>query len=171
MRVKKKGRPGMVVYFDLLPAIKRLSMEQRGELFTALLSYGATGEVTELDQMTGLIFDFIRPKIDRDAERYEESCVQRRYAVYCREAKKDGANPLSYEQWAISDGIGSISDGIGSISDGIGSYPTKLNQKETKIKTETQTEEKKGGPGEKERESALFHQLTKEQQIEFLRSG
>lgn len=77
-----KQRPGVMVYFDSLrPALNRLSDEQCGVLFRAILDYAQYGTTTELDPMTGMVFDLLVPKIDRDGVKYEESREQRKYAV------------------------------------------------------------------------------------------
>ena len=99
---KQKERPGVMLYFDALrPAISRLDEAQCGALLRSVLDYAQYGVVPELDPMTGLAFDMLVPKIDRDAERYEESREQRLYATYSREKKKKGEPPLSYEEWRL----------------------------------------------------------------------
>ena len=106
---KQKQRPGVLLYFDTLsPALARLTDEQCGMLLRGIVEYAQTGAIQELDGMTGLAFDLLRPGVDRDAERYAEEVEQRRFAVYCREARKHGVEPKSYEEWqrAISSDIG-----------------------------------------------------------------
>ncbi len=97
---ENKTRPGVMLYFDTLcPALARLSNEQNGMLLRGIVDYAQTGTIPELDGMTGMAFDLLRPSIDRDGERYAEAVDQRRYAVYCREAKKHGEEPMSFEEW------------------------------------------------------------------------
>ena len=74
----------MMVYFELRPALARLDFEARGKLFTAMLDYAELGVMPELDGMTALCFDLVRPKLDRDAERYEQQRLHSLYMVYCR---------------------------------------------------------------------------------------
>lgn len=96
----RKQRPGVMIYFDSIrPALKRLDNEQCGTLFRAILDYSEFEEISDLESMTGMVFDLLRPKLDRDAERYEEGREQRQYATYCREAKKKGEQPQSFESW------------------------------------------------------------------------
>ena len=110
---ERKQRPGVVLYFDTLcPALSRLTNEQAGALLRGIVDYAQTGAIPELDPMPGMAFDLLRPGIDRDGERYFEQIDQRRYAVYCREVKKRGADPISFENWQRM------------ISDDIGRYPT-----------------------------------------------
>ena len=69
---ERKQRPGVMLYFDTLcPALARLTNEQRGELLQGIVGYAQSGTIPELDGMTGMAFDLLRPGIDRDGERYE----------------------------------------------------------------------------------------------------
>ena len=103
MTGKSKERPGVMLYFDAVrPAISRLDETQCGVLLRSVMDYAQYGVVPELDPMTGLAFDMLVPKIDRDAERYEESREQRQYAVYTREKKRSGEQPLSIAEWRLA---------------------------------------------------------------------
>lgn len=110
---ERKQRPGVMLYFDTLcPALARLTNEQRGELLQGIVEYAQTGAIPDLDGMTGMAFDLLRPGIDRDAERYEDIREKRRYATYCREAERRGETPTSFEEWQLM------------ISNDITRYPT-----------------------------------------------
>ena len=66
-------KPGVMIYFDSIrPALSRLDDSQLGALFRAIIEYAQTGAVADLDNMAGFAFDSLRPKIDRDDERYQE---------------------------------------------------------------------------------------------------
>lgn len=73
-------KKSFILYSDYHQHIQILSMEQRGELLTAMLSYADTGELPELDGMTAMAFSFIRAQMDRDAEKWEQTRVQRAIA-------------------------------------------------------------------------------------------
>lgn len=99
---RSQDRPGIMLYFDSIrPALNRLSNEQCGALLRAVLDYAEYGEAAELDAMAGMAFDMLRPKIDRDAKRYEETRESRQYAVYCREVKKRGEQPVGPAEWRL----------------------------------------------------------------------
>ncbi len=125
---KQKERPGVMLYFDALrPAISRLDEAQCGALLRSVLDYAQYGVLPELDPMTGLAFDMLAPKIDRDAERYEESREQRQYAVYVREMKKNGEQALSLADWRLSREASAVNENIGPLSpviENIGPYPS-----------------------------------------------
>ena len=103
MAIKQKERPGVMLYFDdVRPVISRLDVTQCGVLLRSVMDYAQYGVVPELDPMTGLAFDMLVPKIDRDAERYEESREQRQYAGYVREKKRSGEPALSIAEWRLA---------------------------------------------------------------------
>lgn len=103
MTTNQKERPGVMLYFDAVrPAISRLDAAQCGVLLCSIMDYAQYGVVPELDPMTGLAFDMLVPKIDRDAERYEESREQRQYASYVREKKRSGDQVLSITEWRLA---------------------------------------------------------------------
>ena len=85
-------KPGVVVYFDLRPALRRLSDEEKGRLFDAILSYGETGEEQELDGAVAIAFDFVKPRIDADADAYSRKVERRQAAANARWANAKNAN-------------------------------------------------------------------------------
>lgn len=96
-------RPGIMVYFDMLDALEEYEAEERGLLFTAMLRYGLYGEIPEFeDRGMRTLWKNVQPRIDADGVRYEQSCRNKSYSVYVREAKKRGEEPLSREAWGGS---------------------------------------------------------------------
>ncbi len=78
-------RPFFPLFFKDRDKLKYLSMEQRGELLTALFDYAADGNIPELDGLIGFAFEVFREGIDTSLEKYEETCRKR------QEAAKKGA--------------------------------------------------------------------------------
>ena len=101
-------------------------------LCDAILDYGEFGTEPELEGMVGVAWDFLRPKLDRDNDRYERQTEQRRYAVYVREAKGQGGPILSLKEW--KDRLSSGEDR--AVSDDIGRYPNP-KQQPTNLKLQT----------------------------------
>ncbi len=157
-----KQKPGVMLYFDSIrPALNRLDNEQCGALFRAILDYGEFGTVSDLEPMTGMVFDLLRPKIDRDAEKYEESREQRQHAVYAREAKRRGEQPLTFSEWRLHRELSSDNRPIPPDNENIGPYPstttsTSITQTPTPTtSTSTSTTRarkgtREGGEGEEE---------------------
>lgn len=81
------GKSSFVLYTEYLRHIQKMSMEQRGELFTAILCYAAGESVPELDAAADMAFSFIRERMDRDNAAYMEKVEKR------REAGKLGGRP------------------------------------------------------------------------------
>ncbi len=93
------ARPGVIFYFDIRPCIKRLDINEKGRLFEAVLDYAEFGTVPDLGGALGVAWDFIQPKLDRDAWRYNRQVEQKQYAVYVREIKKKGGVPIPFDEW------------------------------------------------------------------------
>lgn len=70
-------KESFVLYVKYLDNIEMLSMEQRGILITALMSYVACKDIPDMDGMTAMAYSFIKSQIDRDFEKYEETCRKR----------------------------------------------------------------------------------------------
>ncbi len=81
------GKSSFVLYTEYLRHIQKMSMDQRGELFTAILCYAAGESVPELDAAADMAFSFIRERMDRDNAAYMEKVEKR------REAGKLGGRP------------------------------------------------------------------------------
>lgn len=98
------AKPGVMFYFDVRPCIKRLDINEKGRLFEAILDYAEFGIVPDLDGALGVAWDFIQPKLDRDADRYDKQLEQKQYAVFSREVRKNGGNQVSFDEWkSLSD--------------------------------------------------------------------
>lgn len=78
-------RPGVMVYFDLRPCLKRLSYEQKGLLLDAILTYGEDSYIPEFDDPAlSVAWDFVQLKIDADGERYKRRCEKAQEAANTR---------------------------------------------------------------------------------------
>lgn len=93
------GRPGIMLYFDILEPIKVLPDADKGRLLVAMLEYGRFGTVPEFDGMLALAWGFVRPKLDRDEEAYENSKVQRKYAAFCKKLASKNLPKVPFEEW------------------------------------------------------------------------
>lgn len=67
----------MVLYHDIREPLEQLTMEQRGELFTAILDYSEHGTIPTFTGELKMAFAFIRSAIDRDAEAWEKKREKR----------------------------------------------------------------------------------------------
>ena len=84
----EKKQPGSMLYFDIRPCLKRLTLEEKGLLFEAILDYGEFGVLPELDGGVGIAWDFIQQRLDRDKDRYQEVSRRRADAANARWEKE-----------------------------------------------------------------------------------
>ena len=67
-----------LVYLDYAKAVEWLSDEDAGKIFKALLAYADNREEPQLDGGLRAVFAMMQNQIDRDREKYEETCEKRR---------------------------------------------------------------------------------------------
>ena len=70
-------KESFILHTDVWPALKSLDMEQRGLLFTALMSYQTGEDLPTLDIQTQMAFMFMAAQLDRDNQKYQEICAKR----------------------------------------------------------------------------------------------
>jgi hypothetical protein len=71
-------KDSFVLYCSLREPLKKLSENEAGSLFKAILDYAAEGiEPDGLSQAAGMAFLFIRAQLERDNEKYEAICHKR----------------------------------------------------------------------------------------------
>lgn len=70
-------KKSFVLYSDLLQPIECMSNEQAGELFKAILRKVNNEDIGELSPMASMAYAFIAPKIDDNAEKWEEEKKKR----------------------------------------------------------------------------------------------
>ena len=93
------ARPGIMLYFDILEPIKVLPDADKGRLLVAMLEYGQSGTLPDFDGLLALAWGFVKPKLDRDGETYENAKVQRRYAAFCKRRTAMGLPKVPFEDW------------------------------------------------------------------------
>lgn len=96
------GRPGIMLYFDILEPIKVLPDADKGRLLVAMLEYGQSGKQPQFDGMLALAWGFVKPKIDKDSEEYKRTVLKRMYATFCRDRKKKNEPEISFEEWLMT---------------------------------------------------------------------
>lgn len=72
------AREFLLAYHSYLDAMDELDDAERGRLFTALLTYSSTGEVTKLTGNERFVFPMLRRQIDMDIQKYEAKCEANR---------------------------------------------------------------------------------------------
>ena len=69
---------GFICHDDYLQKTAKLTDEEVGRLFRALMQYHATGEEKEIAGRESIAFDFIREDIDRTEQAYKAKCDKNR---------------------------------------------------------------------------------------------
>ena len=95
------ARPGIMLYFDILEPIRVLPDADKGRLLVAMLEYGQNGTLPHFEGMLALAWGFVKPKLDKDEESYEDSVVQRRYAAFCKKRRKLNLPKIPFEEWVL----------------------------------------------------------------------
>lgn len=82
MEKENNKKPGVMVYFELLPLLEQLGDASSGCLFRAILSYGQSGTVPTFDDPTlRAVWVLIQRSIDVDDEAYRRKVEQKRRAA------------------------------------------------------------------------------------------
>lgn len=124
-------RPFFPLFFKDRDKLKYLSMEQRGELLTALFGYAADGNIPELDGLVGFAFEIFREGIDTSLEKYEETCRKR------QEAAKKGAAA----RWGKKD---DMPNGIPVMPNVFGRMPNDSKNAETEVRSRSRSQKSEG---------------------------
>ena len=74
-----KNAPGVLLYFDLRPALDLLTYAEKGEIFDAILAYGEDGTVPDFDSdVLNMLWAFVARRIDADRANYLAKCEKNR---------------------------------------------------------------------------------------------
>lgn len=79
-----KKQPGILFYFNIRPCLSRLSTEEKGLLFEAMLDYGEEDLLPQFEGALGVAWDFILPMLEHDRLRYSEKVEKARQAAMKR---------------------------------------------------------------------------------------
>lgn len=99
-----KKKPGVMVYFTMRPVLKRLTNENKGILFDAILEYADTGNVPQLPDALYVVWPLIQTNLLYDEIRYRKVVVKRKYAAYVRWTRNHGEPTLDFPVWARENG-------------------------------------------------------------------
>ena len=106
MSRKSSDRKGIIVYFDALPSLAKMTVEGQARFLLACLNYGATGELTDLSDLPletrirlETLLEQTFPRMDADAEKWKMTIFQRKYAAYCRQQREAGEEAVSFDAY------------------------------------------------------------------------
>lgn len=104
MRDRKKQRPGVMIYFEIVPVLSEMTDQQVGQFFRAALLYARDGIKPEFaDAALHMVWPMVQARLDADGERYTAVSVansaKRRYAGYVGKCREGGREPLFFAEW------------------------------------------------------------------------
>lgn len=139
------ARPGIMLYFDILEPIRVLPDAEKGQLLVAMLEYGKSGTVPEFTGMLALAWGFVKPKLDRDDESYEEAKVQRKYAAFCKKRNSLNLPKIPFEVWLSMDSnerkrmVSEDNEPLRAVDSVASRYPTTTTTAAASTSTSTST--------------------------------
>lgn len=87
-----------VLYTDYFEHFSLLTLEQQGLLINAIFKYQLGEELPEMDMGLKMAFSFIKAQLDRDNEKYKNTCEERRKAGEKGGAPKGNQNARKHKQ-------------------------------------------------------------------------
>ena len=72
------------LYYTYREVVRKLSLEEKGQILDAILDYGEFGKVPKLEGNADIVFPTFAMLIDRDKVAYEEKCRKSREAAKMR---------------------------------------------------------------------------------------
>lgn len=94
------SRPGVMLYFSILPALDSLPPASAGTLLLAAMHYAQDGKEPIFDDgALAFAWAFLKPMIEKDGEAYDGKKQRGEWLTYCRKCKQDNVSPLDFEAW------------------------------------------------------------------------
>ena len=104
---RRTERPGVLIYFEIAPVLQELTDAQAGALLKSMIEYAQNGVEPQFNEAEiRVAWSFIKPRIDRDEERYNEICkknsAKRKYSIYLKKCEGASLEPLPFEAFVVS---------------------------------------------------------------------
>ena len=96
---KQKDRPGVMFYFDKWEDIKQEDDHVCAKFFRAAMDYAQYGVLPDFTGGYKLAWGLIQTEIDKDADRYDNISLSRKYSRWCGVERTAGREPLSFDEW------------------------------------------------------------------------
>ena len=104
MSGQDKKQPGFLLYLDDFEdaLVAEFDDAALGALLRAILEYEKYGSIPDFpDRGLRILWHGVKGKLDRDAEKYQETCIKRKYSRYRGLCKENGSTPLEFDDWYI----------------------------------------------------------------------
>lgn len=101
--MSEKIRDSFIFYRSFFQSTKRLSKEDKAELFDAICSYALDGELIELSAIPDAIFSVIQPNLDANRRRWENGCKEKKKpSEYEAGEKRSGSKTEAKQKQTLS---------------------------------------------------------------------
>ena len=99
--MKGSKKPGVMLYFELYPMLKQMTVEDVHALIMAIFEYAQNGVLPRFSsQALVYVWEFVRLNIDRDNQRYLKVVEQKRKAAEKRWNKRSPAQESAEDTFA-----------------------------------------------------------------------
>lgn len=92
-------RPGVMIYFEILPTIQKLSKADKAALFEAILEYGMRKTLPPMSAKLKVVWPLVQQRLDWDEEKYNQVVAKRAYSAYVRWAKHNDEPYVDFKTW------------------------------------------------------------------------
>ena len=96
------GKPGVMIYFDMMESVKYLSDKNAGILFKAIMHYARDAQQPKLPEKLLPLWAMVRSRVDSDDDAYQEKTTKNKYSAYVRWQRAHGSEPIAYEEWILA---------------------------------------------------------------------
>ena len=92
-------KPGVMIYFEIMPTLKNLSKSDKATFFEAILEYGMYKTLPPLSAKLKAIWPLVQQRLDWDDEKYYQIVRKRAYSAYVRWAKYNDQPYVDFQTW------------------------------------------------------------------------
>ncbi len=97
-------RPGVMIYFEIMPTLQNLSRTDKAVLFEAILEYGMYKTLPPMSAKLKVVWPLVQQRLDWDEEKYYQVIAKRAYSAYVRWAKHNGEAYVDFKTWKAQNG-------------------------------------------------------------------
>ena len=92
-------RPGVMIYFEIMPTLQNLSKADKAALFEAILEYGMHKTLPPMSAKLKVVWPLVQQRLDFDEEKYYKVIAKRAYSAYVRWAKHNDEPYVDFKTW------------------------------------------------------------------------
>ena len=97
-------RPGVMIYFEIMPTLQNLSKADKAALFEAILEYGMHKTLPPMSAKLKVVWPLVQQRLDFDEEKYYKVVAKRAYSAYVRWAKYNDEPYVDFKTWKAQNG-------------------------------------------------------------------